>query len=130
MTKHSIMQRMFIQIKMRLIAYRLSSVEELIKHYKVEIDDKGRVRGDDFLKILGRMGVIRNHMADDIEIILDEYQDLDQDELKALREKRKAEQGLHTSQNESKAKGGNDSMDESNKKKNEDDKEKDKDKDD
>lgn len=83
MTKYAIMQRMFIQIKKRLGAFRLDSVTDLIKHYKVEVIEGRRVRGSDFLKILGRIGVIRNHMADDIEYILDEYQHIDEAEYQA-----------------------------------------------
>lgn len=86
-TKHSLMQRMFIQMKKRMGAFRLASVRELIKFYKVEVTDSGRVRGAEFLKILGRIGVIRNHVADDIQYVLDEYQHIDQAEYEAQQKK-------------------------------------------
>ena len=58
------------------------------------------MRGTDFLRILGRIGVIRNHMADDIQYILDEYQQIDESARQAQAERLRGDGGDDPMQNE------------------------------
>lgn len=103
MTKFSIMQRMFVQMKKRMDALRLKSVLDLVKHCLKDkfssdptlLDEltRGRVRGTAFLAILGGLRVLRPHVADDVQYVLDEYQYINREQYEARLKKYKEEQG-------------------------------------